>query len=111
VLAHSSGEVPESEGTDALLRPTPAALDVRESAERGDVFGAGARERRESVRDAPGAIVALARDPGAVEIGKHRIVLGEEPANSGAEAFALEVREVPDVLDEGKRPAFRASSR
>ena len=102
VVGHHPRDVGERDSADALLGTGALPVGPTQVSERLEILTARPGEERQGPVEIPLLIRPFPGDPVPVEVRQHGILLGEDSANSEAEALALEVRQMPHVLDERK---------
>src|SRR5262249_18444604 len=100
VLGHEARDVGERDAADALLRARALPVRARKAPKQLEVLRGRPREERQAAIPVLLVVGALAREPVPVEVRERRILLREDAADAEAEALALEVGQVPHVLDE-----------
>src|SRR5262249_10907715 len=111
VLGHHARDVGEREAADAFLRSRAVPLRAGDAAEQLAVRSARAREDRDAARGVLLLVGAVPRGVRAVEVLERRVLLAEEARDALAVGLALEVGEVPHVLDEREAAATRTNAR
>ena len=99
MLGHHPRNVRELDAPDALLPSGALPVFGGNLPEPLEVARAGRREREESFGEIAPQVHALARDAIPFEVRKDRFVLRQQTADPDAVGLALEIGEVPDVLD------------
>src|SRR5215831_3220365 len=110
VLGHHDRNLLESDPSDRFLSRAAFPVGARQPAQTLDVAGTRLRKSRQPFREIAGVVGALTRDSVSVEIRESRLGLVQHPINANGIRLTLEVREMPDVLDQresafGRLPA------
>jgi hypothetical protein len=96
---HLVRQVRQHDPADALLFAPAMPPSGVDAGELRHVCPPGRREARQALVQRQRAVLPLAGNPSAIEIGQRGVVLREEARDSDSEALLFEVRQVPDVLD------------
>jgi hypothetical protein len=111
VIGHHARQVLERDAAHAFLGSGPLPVRGREAAKQVEVLRAGAREERQRPGHVLVLITALAGHAVPVEVQERRRVLGEDATDAHAVTLALQVGEVPHVLDEREAAGLRPTPR
>jgi len=106
MLGHHLGDARQRHAAHAFL--IPASLQVVRALQRGDVLRSRFFEAPQRRLDLELQILPLLADDVAPEILQLRILFTEDALDPLAIAFDFEIREMPRLLDRGKRPALPA---
>src|SRR6266849_798589 len=105
VLEHHDRDVAQRHRSDALLLAAPRPFRRRHARQRIDVVLARPRERSHAFAQRLLAILAALRRLRAVEVREQRIVFVQQPLDANAESFALQIGQMPYLLDRRKNVA------
>src|SRR6185436_8486109 len=99
VLGHHRGDIAERDRADAFLAAIAPPLLRRECPEASEIVLTRPAKRGQALGQRERAIGALPGDAGAVEVGEERVGLAQQTVDAQAVALALQVGQMPALLD------------
>src|ERR1700674_2537419 len=105
VLEHHDRDVAQRHRSDALLLAAPRPFRRRHARQRIDVVLPRPRERSHAFAQRLLAILAALRRLRTVEVVEQRVVFVQQPLDANAESFALQIGQMPYLLDRRKNVA------